>query len=235
MQKLISIFKALALQHNVKNYKWEIPKNCPIQIPDHLESNFERNIYLKDHLHEKLKKEGTSDLYYWIIKEWGGIKTFKKDELNHEKIKKFLSELNTSQLSKTSFERISSLSKVASFLAPSEYVIYDSRVIYSLNWLLLNYAPEQSFFVQPKGRNTQLAKYDMQTLIRLCGRAEQYHSLENAYYEYCKLVKFLSDEVYGKGAQPYLLEMLLFDIAPNFIVQDIEKRTSLKINNDLAI
>lgn len=93
MHKLISVLKELSVQHDIKNYNWDIPQNCPIQIPDHLASNFDRNIYLKEHLNEALNKDDCLPAYYWMIQEWGGISSFKRNELNDAKILKFLKEL----------------------------------------------------------------------------------------------------------------------------------------------
>ena len=230
MQKLISVLKDLSVQHDVKSYQWDIPENCNISIPSSIITNFDRNVYLKEHLKEYLKHNDCLPAYYWIIQEWGGISSFKRNDVNDTKIKKFISELDKKTLTKISFERISSFSKVASFLNPNDYVIYDSRVIYALNWLLFNYAPSVDLFVQPSGRNSELVKYDMQTIFRLSGKKHVFRSHKNAYHQYCDLMKKLSIEVYGVRSQPYLLEMLLFDIAPNAIVRDIEKRVLLKIN-----
>lgn len=235
MYKLISILKELSAQHDIKNYHWDIPKNCPIQIPDYLSSNFDRNVYLKEHFNKALNKGDCLPGYYWIIQEWGGISSFKRNELNDAKILKFLKDLEEKSLTKVSFDRISSFSKVASFIQPSEYVIYDSRVIYSLNWLLFNYAPEWELFSQPQSRNSELMKYDMQTIFRLTGKSPKYRSHKNAYNEYCELIKMLSKEIYGQGGKPYLLEMLLFTVAPNAIVEDIQKKVSLKIDLELTV
>ncbi|ALH96746.1 hypothetical protein AOY20_12800 [Acinetobacter equi] len=143
--------------------------------------------------------------------------------------------MDKKSLTKNSFERISSFSKVASFINPTEYVIYDSRVIYALNWLLFNYAPEVELFTQPQGRNSELIKYDMQTIFRLSSKKYTYRSHKIAYHAYCKLIKQLSVDVYGVSRQPYLLEMLLFNIAPNFIVKDIEEKVRLKIDLELKV
>lgn len=230
MQKLISVLKELSLKNDVKNYKWEIPKNCPLNIPNDIVSNFDRNVYLKEHIHTLLNQVDCLSIYYWIIQEWGGISSFKRKDVNDAKILKFLDELKNRSLTKASFDRISSFSKIAAFMQPHEYVIYDSRVIYSLNWLLFNYAPEHGLFSQPQSRNSELIKYDMQTIFRLTGKNPIYRNHKTAFNEYCDLIKMLSIEVYGRGSQPYLLEMLLFDIAPKFIVKDVETRVSLKIS-----
>ncbi|NHB57177.1 hypothetical protein G9F32_03905 [Acinetobacter sp. 194] len=235
MQKLISVLKELSVKHDVKNYKWEIPKSCPLKIPSEIISNFDQNIYLKENMHTLLNQIDCLSIYYWMIQEWGGIASFKRNEINDAKILKFIEELDKKSLTKISFERISSLSKVASFMKPNDYIIYDSRVIYALNWLLFNYVPEIELFPQPQGRNSELVKYDMQTIFRLSGQKHIYRSHKTAYHEYCELLKGLSVEVYGKETQPYLLEMLLFDIAPENIVKDIEKTVSLKIHLKLKV
>lgn len=230
MQKLITVLKKLSEEFSLENYEWGVPNNCPIEIPTLNNSNFEQNIYLKENLKNVLILTGSLNHFYWIIQQWGGIASFKKNDLNDAKIIKFLAELEKKALTKISFERISSFSKVASFLNPNDYVIYDSRVIYALNWLLFNYAPHVNLFVQPQSRNSELVKYDMQTIFRLSGKKHIFRSHKNAYHEYCDLMKILSIDVYGVGSQPYLLEMLLFNIAPNAILKDIEKRVSVKIN-----
>lgn len=230
MQKLISVLKDLSVKYDVKNYYWEMPTSCPLTIPNDIVINFECNFFLKENLYTVLNQDNALSIYYWVIQEWGGIKSFKRHEKNDAKILKFLNELDNNSLTKISFERISSFSKVASFIKPKDYVIYDSRVIYALNWLLFNYAPNEMLFIQPEGRNSELAKYDMQTIFRLSGQKYKYRGHKKAYQEYCELIKALSIVVYGKGSQPYLLEMLLFTIAPDFIVKDIEKKVSLVIS-----
>jgi hypothetical protein len=42
----------------------------------------------------------------------------------------------------------------------------------------------------------------------------------------------LSTEVFGKGSKPYKAEMLLFAIAPTWVVRDIEKSIALAIAKD---
>ncbi|QDF68525.1 hypothetical protein FJQ87_10630 [Shewanella sp. SNU WT4] len=141
-----------------------------------------------------------------------------------------MTELNKGKLTKKTFDAISSVSKIASFMQPDKYAVYDSRVIYSLNWLLFNYANSQSMFPQPVGRNLELVKYDMQTIFRLSGRNVEYISHKIAFQEYCALVKDLSVRVYGEGSKPYMVEMLLFMIAPTWIVSEIARSVTVSIN-----
>ncbi len=80
-----------------------------------------------------LQEQQNLNHYYWIIQQWGAIASFKQNPTNDERIIKFIEELKNTKLTKNSFDRISSFSKVASFIDPDHFAIYDSRVIYALN------------------------------------------------------------------------------------------------------
>ncbi len=110
----------------------------------------------------------------------------------------------------------------------NEYAIYDSRVIYSLNWLLFKYTNETSLYPQPSGRNAELAKYDLTTIFNLSSKSIVLKSHKTAYFEYCSLMKVLARKVYGK-AEPYHVEMLLFQIATSHIVPDISNSIMLTL------
>lgn len=226
MNGLLEKIESLRAVHDISEFEWEIPKNCPLPIPEIETNSFQKNVYLKKHLKRIVGNDETLSTHYWIIQDWGGIGSFKKNERNDKRIVKFLEELKKGKLTKASFEAISSLSKVASFLNPEEYVIYDSRVIYSLNWLLFNFS-DKKLFPQPVGRSAALAKYDMQTIFRLSGKSCEYYSHKEAFHEYCKLIRKLSSD----KTAPYLLEMFLFAIAPSWVVKNIEETVSLKISH----
>ncbi len=229
MNNLLSKLKEISSRIPLEQFDWEIPISCPLDIPADL-SNYEKNLYLKDHFHHKMKSDSDFNSHYWSIQEWGGIGSFKRNDRNDQRIKKFIGELDKGRLTKDNFDCISSLSKVASFLNPDEFVIYDSRVIYSLNWLLFNYSDERSLFPQPSGRSAILSQYDMQTIFRLTSQDFEYRSHKNAYQEYCKLVKELSPQVYGNESKPYHLEMLLFLMAPTWVIEDIRSNVSIHID-----
>lgn len=212
-----------------EKFVWGIPENCPISIPKNINSNFEKNIYLKENLHQCLK-DVSFENYYWIIQQWGGIKSLKENQRNNEKLKKFKKQIEAGKLTKETFGLISSFSKVASFLYPEKFAIYDSRVIYSLNWLIFRYSSKKLFFPQPVGRSASLSKYDMQTIFRLSKIEYQYHPEQVSFFEYCTLLSELSKIIYG-SEKPYYVEMLLFLIAPEYIVKDIEKSITLERYN----
>lgn len=229
MNYLINTLKQIAAIYPLDTFEWTIPSNCSVAIPEDNRSGYAKNVYLKENFHSIIGRDQTLKSHYWAIQEWGGIGSFKKTEKNDQRIKSFVEELGKGKLTRRSFECISSLSKVASFIKPDEYVIYDSRAIYSLNWLLFNYSKEQALFPQPVGRSSDLAKYDMQTIFRLSKRQFGFRSYKVAFHEYCTLIKHLSPEVFGKDSKPYKLEMLLFMIAPTWIIQNVESTVSLEI------
>jgi len=210
------------------------------------ESNsFTKNIKLKELISRKYHSNYTNnELNFWLINNWGGIGSFKNDAdgKNRAKINKISillkKKIETRQveLSKDIFETISSLSKLASFYEPENYVIYDSRTTYSLNWLILTTGLEdEKFFPMPAGRNKNLKEFDLDTIVRLKYKnkadAELYYSYKEAYFVYCETIKELSVGIFGADKKPYFLEMLLFAIANEDIYKEIKKCTKLEIVN----
>ena len=229
MNDLVNTLKQIAAISPLDSFEWTIPGNCLVAIPEANRSGYAKNVHLKENFHSIIGPDQTLKSHYWAIQEWGGIGSFKKNEKNDHRIRSFMEELGKGKLTRRSFECISSLSKVASFIDHDTYVIYDSRAIYSLNWLLFNYSSEQALFPQPVGRSSDLAKYDMQTIFRLTKRQFEFRSYKAAFHEYCKLIKHLSPEIFGSDSKPYKLEMLLFMIAPTWIIQNIENTVALEI------
>ncbi|WP_455294519.1 hypothetical protein [Vibrio parahaemolyticus] len=221
MENLIRVLKRLAQQYPLGDYfDWEIPADCPLVFPDTISSQYAKNIYLKHHFKDKAPESDSLISKYWIIQSWGGIRSFKSNERNDSLLIKLDSELKACKLTRPTFSVISSISKVASFMNYNEYAIYDSRVIYSLNWLLFKHTNETSLYPQPSGRNAELAKFDLTTIFNLSHKNVSMKSHKTAYFEYCSLMKALAKEVYGQP-EPYHVEMLLFLIATKYIVFDI--------------
>lgn len=212
-----------------KHFTWDIPANVPIDIPPDIEGAFRRNIYLKEHLAKKLESDDQLEFHYWIIREWGGIKTFQINERNNQKIRKFRKQLNHNRLQRSTFSLISSFSKLAAFWNPSKYSIYDSRAIFSLNWLIFRHSENRRLFPQPIGRNTAVSMYDTATLFKLSGLGYSDRNWKSAYYEYCELLRYLAKEALNTD-RPYYVEMLLFVAAPEFIVEDIRRNTKVQVN-----
>lgn len=234
MTELIEILKKISHKLPLEKSDWQFPNDCPIIIPDYMVNNYSKNIYLKNNFYNpQLIYEEALSNYYWLIQVWGGIASFRRNERNDILISKFIAQLSKGNLTKETFARISSLSKIASFITPNKYSIYDSRAIYALNWLLFNHT-ELPLFPQPPGRSAELSKYDMQTIFRLSKREFEYVSYKHAYHSYCELLKELTSKVFEEEAIPYKVEMLLFMIAPTIIIEDIKASVSLTIKNHIS-
>lgn len=204
-------------------------------------NHFERNEALKFKLTEYFKQNpsNVTDLHFWIINDWGGIRNFKNTEKNRSKIRDFKTEVKNGRLTRSSFSTISSLSKLSSFWDSENFIIYDSRVIYSLNWLILKLSKEKRYFPTPAGRSEVIASYNIDTVIRLFHKNKNleedlYVSYKEAYHKYCHLMKewslILWNDNYPKRRQyPFYLEMLLFVIADKEIYEDMKKSINIEI------
>ncbi len=223
-------------------------------VEPYISQPFEKEIILKKRVNLKLLDSYTNDkemffkLCLWIIKDWGGIKSA-KDEQTKELIEVFLSE------TEPAFKRIASSSKVGSYMYPEKNIIYDSRVAYSLNWIILSENAGDAFFPIPEGRNSKMTAFDMNVLIRLKNiesykidslkeidkkkfisstDKNNYITQNKAYTELNKLIKEVSYKLWEgdteKQKNLYYTEMLLFSIADREVYKDITDRLSMNIN-----
>ena len=206
---------------------------------------YEKELQLKKIVGQKLNDTLSSNtelfdkLCLWVIKDWGGITTA-NDNDTLTLIKNFLKQ------EKPSFNRIASSSKVGSYLFPDRNVIYDSRVAYSLNWIILSDNAGQQYFPIPEGRNSKMSAFDLNVLIRLkhisvyqpTDIAHLDHRLfiknsdkklfinkNDAYFELNNLVKQINQKLWKgdieKEQNLYFTEMLLFSIADREVFMDI--------------
>lgn len=180
----------------------------------------------------------------WIIKDWGGILTA-NDNDTVNLISNFLKQDNPD------FKRIASSSKVGAYLYPEQNIIYDSRVAYSLNWIILSKNAGKKYFPIPEGRNSKMSAFDLNVLIRLKKIANyqpnNISDLDNrlfiknldkhlfidkkiAYSELNKLVKEINKKLWQGDTEKennlYFTDMLLFSIADREVFIDITKRWS---------
>jgi hypothetical protein len=206
-----------------------MPANIPIDIPPDVVGPFSQNIYLKENLAPLLESDHELKVHYWIIRDWGGIRTFKVVDRNDKRIRTFKEEVHRGWLTQSTFTSISSLSKLSSFWEPARYAIYDSRAVFSLNWIIFRHSKDKQLFPQPIGRNMSVSKYDIRTLFALSGNNHRYRSHKTAYHDYCALLQDLSEKVYGTR-KPYFVEMLLFLAAPTKIIEDIESSVTVTID-----
>jgi hypothetical protein len=211
-----------------QNYTWEMPNNLPLQIPEDVVGAFRRNVYLKENLAPLLQNDEDLEVHYWIIREWGGIRSFQRSELNNQRISEFRDQLRRKSLRRSTFNLISSVSKLAAFWDPQQYSIYDSRAVFALNWLIFCHSSDRRIFPQPLGRSSAISQFDTGTLFRLSGIYFAERNWKTAYHEYCELLRKLSREALGQE-RPYWVEMLLFVAAPRTILEDIQKNTTVTI------
>ena len=205
-------------------------------------SRFEQNVRLKWILRKKYESNIDQNFIdFWIVNNWGGIGGFKPNERNIEKVRKFKFQLQKRRLSKECFSTISSLSKISSFIDPENFVIYDSRVIYTLNWLILTCENQNGFkekyFPMPSGRNKIITAFDMNTIINASHiseyveNTELYVTQQEAYFKFCEFIKTSSRLIYGENSKPFELEMLLFTLADKEIFNDLKERIKITIGN----
>lgn len=206
---------------------------------------FERQLQVQEAVSKKMRATiSTNPILFdkiclWIIKDWGGIKSA-KDKSTLALVKDFLS------MEKPEFNRIASASKVGAFLKPDENVIYDSRVAYSLNWIILSERAGNKYFPMPSGRNSKMMAFDISVLIRLYNisnyQTSDKEELENrlfisnrdknifidkkeAYHELKKLIQQINKKLWqgdtDKENNLFYTEMLLFAIADREVFKEI--------------
>jgi hypothetical protein len=215
-------------------------------------SPYEKELVLKQKVRNtlNLSYETNQELFFklclWIVKDWGGIRAGSNDN-TLAVISEFI------KTEKPVFNRIASASKVGSYMFPEKYIIYDSRVAYSLNWIILSEEAGNLYFPIPEGRNSKMSAFDMNVLIRLKNidnystdiisdldkrqyikqkDKELFIPKNEAYYELIKLIKMVSTLLW-EGEEHRLLyytEMLLFSIADREVVNDITARISTILN-----
>jgi hypothetical protein len=235
-------------------YKWNAKINRLIELETLTKkqveeinsfSPYEKELQLKKIVGQKLNDtlntnpELFDKLCLWVIKDWGGISTA-KDKDTIILIRDFLHQ------DKPHFNRIASSSKVGAYLFPDRYIIYDSRVEYSINWIILSENAGQHYFPIPEGRNSKMSAFDLNVLIRLKNISvykpadikhldhrlyiknsdkKLFINKKDAYYELNNLVKQISQKLWKgdkeKEQNLYFTEMLLFSIADREVFMDI--------------
>ena len=224
------------------NYKLS-NKICDDDRPEiaNTKNTFEQNKLLKKSACKRYDKNISLDEAYWIINEWGGIGSFRKNDENNIKIIGFLDKLKSDNinLTKKEFSTISSLSKISFFYDVEKYCIYDSRAIYSLNWIIYKTNPQgMKFFPMPSGRNRIIANFPMEAIINfsMIGLGETnfqdyYYSHTEAYKKYNDLMNNLCQKLFADDPKPFFTEMLLFGIADNYVHEDMKKEIEIKFKS----
>ena len=211
-------------------------------------SGYEKEIRLKTIIGSKLNEtKGINGALFdklclWIIKDWGRISS-NSDTETLRLLKEFFTK------DKPSFHRIASLSKVGAYLYPHKNVIYDSRVAYTLNWIILSEGAGERYFPISAGRNSKMAALDLNVLIRLKNidvyqpsdikELDHKRFINNidkkifidkseAYFELNHLLLQVNQKLWQgdpeKERNLYYTEMLLFSIADREVFKDITEK-----------
>ena len=183
-----------------------------------------------------------------IIRNWGGI-----NSINEKKTEKLIRDfLNTGNIG---FQRISSISKVAAMVEPEKYFIYDSRVSYAMNWILLSQNAGDKFFPVPEGRNSKMLAFDINVLIHL-KHIEKYQAnkgddkskknfisnkdsklyipKKQAYEKMNELITDVNKELWNnfRKNEPFYTGMLLFAIADTIVYDEITESVNIQIKQN---
>ena len=244
-----------------KNYNWPIPfdkghgKN--IFSKQDLDSfsdmeNFESNLHLKTLLSKKINDAkgnneiaSLKEIFEWTVHDWGGIRNGRKNiDSLYEMVIEAIENNNLI------FNRIASTSKILSFFKPSDHIIYDSRIAYSLNAIMLLADASKIYFPVPEGKNSKMNAFDIQVLIRLKHKSNAYHRKGNenlisnadktlffnkkeAYMNIKDTIQKINKSIYmndpDKAEKPFYTEMLLFGIADTLIYDKIFNNVKLEI------
>jgi hypothetical protein len=122
-----------------------------------------RTLALRKQIAGAMNGQNEERIGEWILVDWG--KTWKKKGVHKEQLPKYRELAKDEKGEKGPFDGIASWSKWLAFKYPQYHVIYDARVIYSINWLLLNAGARRGFFQFPPGRNTVMALLDYRLLL----------------------------------------------------------------------
>jgi hypothetical protein len=247
-------------------YEWEVnntQKLAEIGVANETEiaelkysdlSHFQKTQRLKDILSKALDNCPIDSpkferIALWIIRDWGGIHNG-SDSDTIKCVKAFL------RADKPAFDRIASSSKVGGFMpqTQTQRIIYDSRVAYTMNWIILSENAGNKFFPIPEGRNSKMQAFNLDVLIRLkfldiyrpdktrgwkYGRyistkdREIFIPKADAYFELNRLVGQVNELLWNddntRRREPFYTEMLLFAIADRGVFEDITERTRIEI------
>jgi len=237
VDKIVSYLREVILKEPIETrYKWQFKLDDDSIIPIEL-NDFDKCIWLRENLKDKIHTLYKTDSeefrrkYQWIISKWGGIKLGDVDKLD-SLVNAFIN--NKKLGANQNFDRISSVSKVATFMFPQEHIIYDSRVAFAMNWILLSKGLTNKFFPIPEGRNSKMLNFDVNVIINLMFKGDKSVLItkNEAYNEMNELIIKINNKLWdtdGERKNIYLTEMLLFSIADTYIIDDIKKRINIQL------
>ena len=173
---------------------------------------FQRQIELKRIVGDILNGHyDNQEINGWIVHKWGCTRFNVNDQ---NRINNFAKHLKEGAITPAESSRISSLSKIASFVSRENYFVFDSRVAYSLDGLLLEIQRERpelqvSFFPLPSARGNR--SVEMRNRIQRIYPGAVYFPRSQAYMEYNDLIPRLREQIeWAQDVPAFGVEMLLF-------------------------
>ncbi|MBE9465495.1 hypothetical protein ACFP1I_22335 [Dyadobacter subterraneus] len=181
-------------------------------------SIFEANVHLKRILKSHIPNEKPHSAYFWMIRKWGGIGAFRENDENIILIDDLLNTLAENRaFDSRLFGKISSLSKVASFVDSERYAIYDARAIYTLNWLIakmknkhldfsMHFFPMSAYVSRNKMINARPFNLIYKKVVN-----SKFYNKNEAFYKYCELLQAINPILFPEYPKEiFRTEMLLF-------------------------
>ncbi len=170
---------------------------------------------LKDCFSKTISDQKKLELVNYIVNTWGGISEVKQSRRKNL-IFQDIDSSDSVEMNISESDYIASRSKVLSFLKPEEYVICDSRVIFTLNWLLLITRSKDKLiqFSELELRNRICKSYKLSYLLDKF-KIKPFDNIIDKYTDYLDIVKILTNELKKTNTdwKLYSTEMLLFQIA----------------------
>ena len=239
LEKIVQILeyfidkKTLEERYNVKIPNLQNLPDCCESLSDlDQKKGCDANVELKEKLSKILSgqeqgQETKEKIADWIISDWGGISKLKDGTDRAKKVSEILKnssdekaledDVNKLNLS----DRIPTISKVLSFISPEKYAICDSRVIFSLNWLLfLSETDNLIKFSELSTRNNIIKSYSLKFLLEKLSLKPETELKQ--YSDYLDAIRKITAELHrspkktsskDKDWKLYDTEMLLFSLA----------------------
>ena len=209
----------------------------PYKIDTHIIRNakgdYDKTIKLRNYLNGKRETDKECKIASWIINDWGKLNTnLKNRNSSQNELKVFLDKC--SRGGRMFVLRIFPHGlKCHRFFAKDRF-FYDSKAIYSLNWIMLKLGCTHDFFPIPPGRSTAIIRYDMGTIVRLkLNNPDPFISKAEAYMKYCELINYWYNNHLSNMKEEYEpceIEMRLF-MAFDDIAQEVPHSLNVNFHN----
>ncbi len=146
----------------------------------------------------------------------------------------FVLGINAIEKNNLDFDRIASTSKILSFYKPSENVIYDSRVAFSLNSLLFLENASDLYFPIPAGTNSKMNVFNIEVLIRLKHKIPEYKRKKDSKKK-VKLISNADKKLFISPNQAYLKMRDVIKEINSIVYQDDKNKVDYPYNTEMLL